>query len=168
VVPLYLTGTILVRAGQEHAEHIGSKASGSQPLLMTCILGCMTPEDFVGAIKQLAFDPAVQDSALQPRGQRPHEVLTGIWDWYTALPERDRTMVRQAMRIAAYRALFRFFALLDGSAVADDPPHGELRLEFVDPDGNERQLNIPESAELHELWAGVVFPFTEPLPGPAS
>jgi hypothetical protein len=92
-------------------------------------------------------------------------------EWYTGLPGRDKALVRQAMRIAATAPLFNFFAALDGSAAIDDPPHGQLRLTYISPDGSEAPLNltgqasIPQVDELHALWTGEIFPYTEPLPG---
>jgi hypothetical protein len=131
----------------------------------------MAQEEFVAVIKQVVFDPAASENALQPKGGQPHQVLVRMWDWYTSLPGRDQAMVRHSMRIAAYGAIFHFFAALDGSAVIDDPPHGQLRLTYISPDGREMPLNltsqvsISEVDELHALWAGEVFPYTEPLPG---
>jgi len=131
----------------------------------------MTQEEFVAVIKQAVFDPAVSEKVLQPAGRKPHQVLARMWDWYTGLPGPDKAMVRHAMRIAAYGAIFGFFATLDGSAVIDDPPHGQLRLTYLAPDGSEVPLNltaqasVPEADELHALWTGAVFPYTEPLPG---
>lgn len=63
-------------------------------------------------------------------------MLVRIWDWYSGLPDHDNAMVQHVMRIAAYRAIFGVFAVLD------------------------REVD-----ELHALWAGTVFPYTEPLPG---
>ena len=124
----------------------------------------MTPEEFVAVVKQVVFDPAAEAGVLQPRGRQPYEVLVRLWDWYISLPGRDQGMVRQAMRIAAYGAVFHFFAVLDGVAAFDDPPQGKLRLIYSDADGNEQQLNRPEIEELHGLWTNEVFPYTETLP----
>src|ERR1700678_3532158 len=93
----------------------------------------MTQEEFVAVIKQVVFDPAVGEEALRPVGRKPHEVLVRMWDWYTSLPDYDKAMVRQAMRIAAYGAIFGFFAALDGSRSIDDP------LTQVDPAGAGRK-----------------------------
>ena len=124
----------------------------------------MTPEQFVAVIKQVVFDTAAKEGALQPRGRQPYEVLVRLWDWYSSLPGRDQALVRQAMRIAAYGAVFHFFAVLDGVAAFDDPPHGELRLIYTDAQGNEQQLNRPEMEELHDLCTNEVFPYSETLP----
>ena len=131
----------------------------------------MTQEEFVARIKHVVFDPAVSEKALRPVGREPHEVLVRMWDWYSGLPHHDKAMAQHAMRIAAYGAVFGFFAALDGSRSVDDPPHGQLRLTYIAPDGSEVPLNltdqvgIQEADELHALWAGEVFPYTEPLPG---
>jgi hypothetical protein len=74
------------------------------------------------------------------------------------------------MRIAAYASIFNLFAMLDGSKVIDNPPHGQLRLTYLGPDGSEQPLNLteqvslPEADELHAMWTSEVFPYTEPLP----
>lgn len=129
----------------------------------------MTQEEFMTAVRRWAFEGAVEDSALKPVGRMPHQVLVTLWEWYTALPERDQALVRHAMRISAYRALFGVFAMIDGVRQIDDPPHGALKLTYVAPDGTEQPLSRfgpdPDLDELHSLWTTEVFPYTEPLPG---
>jgi hypothetical protein len=67
-------------------------------------------------------------------------------------------------------AIFGFFAALDGSRSIDDPPHGQLRLTYISPDGSEVPLNLTDQVssrevdDLHALWGAEVFPYTEPLP----
>jgi hypothetical protein len=126
----------------------------------------MTQDEFIAAVRRGAFESAVRETALQPAGRKPHQVLVVMWEWYTALPDRDKALVGQAMRISAYGALFGILAMIDGVRVIDDPPHGELRLTYVTPDGIEQPLNgmLPDLDELHSLWTTEVFPYTEPLP----
>ena len=63
-----------------------------------------------------------------------------------------------AMRIVAYAAVFNLFAVLDGSAIIGNPPHGQLRLTYVGPDRSEHPLNLNDRLsisavdELHSLW----------------
>lgn len=123
-------------------------------------------QEFITAVRLRAFESAAGESALQPKGRRPHQVLVTIWDWYTALPDRDKVLVRHAMRLSVYGALFGIFAVIDGARAFYDPPHGELRLTYVAPDGTEQRLNgtAPELDELSSLWTTEVFPYTEPLP----
>ena len=129
----------------------------------------MTQEEFISIVRIHAFEDAAEDSALKPRGREPHQVLVTMWDWYTALSQRDQALVRHAMRISAYGALFGVFAMIDGVRQVDDPPHGELKLTYVAPDGTEQPLSGPATnaalSELHSLWAAEVFPYTDPLPG---
>jgi hypothetical protein len=56
--------------------------------------------------------------------------------------------------------------MIDGVRQIDNPPHGELKLTYVDPDGTEYPLSGmgPDLDELHSLWTTEVFPYTEPLP----
>lgn len=131
----------------------------------------MTQEEFVAVVRRRAFEAAISEKVLQPHGRQPHQVLVQMWDWYTGLTDRDKALVRHAMRIAAYASIFNLFAMLDGSKVIDDPPHGRLRLSYISPDGSEQPLNLtdqmspPEVDELHALWTTEVFPYTEPVPG---
>lgn len=120
----------------------------------------MTQEEFIAVVRRWAFEDAVGEGAIGPVGRKPHQALVVLWDWYTALPERDKTLVRHAMRISAYGALFGVFAMIDGVRQVDDSPHGELRLTYVDPDGTEQQLSGPgpDLDELHSLWAAEAFP----------
>ena len=57
--------------------------------------------------------------------------------------------------------------VVGGARAVDDPPHGELRLTYVGPDGAEQPLSgpRPDRDELQSLWSAEVFPFTEALPG---
>ena len=59
----------------------------------------MTQEELMTAVRSRAFEGAVEDSALKPVGRMPHQVLVTLWEWYTALPERDQALVRHAMQI---------------------------------------------------------------------
>jgi hypothetical protein len=110
----------------------------------------MTQEEFVAIIKRVVFDPAVGEEALRPAGRKPHEVLVRMWHWYTGLPAYDKAMVRQAMRIPGYGAIFGFFAALDGSRSIDNPPHGHLRLTYIGPDGSEVPLNLTDQVSIQE------------------
>jgi hypothetical protein len=124
----------------------------------------MTQEEFIAVVQRGAFEDAVGETVIMPVGRKPHRLLVTLWDWYTALPERDKSLVRHAMRISAYGALFGVFAMIDGARQVDDPPHGELRLAYVTPDGTEQPLSGPgpDLDELHSLWAAEAFPYIEP------
>ena len=121
----------------------------------------MTQEEFSNAVRRWAYEGAATDKALEPVGRKQHQTLVSLWDWYTALPDPDRRLVRQAMKISAYGALFGMFAMIDGVCQVDDPPHGELRLTYIAPDGAEHLLSGPgpDMDELHSLWAAEVFPY---------
>jgi hypothetical protein len=125
----------------------------------------MTQEEFITVVRRWAFEDAAEEDALRPVGRKPHQALITLWNWYKALPQRDKALVRHAMRISAYGALFGVFAMIDGVRQIDDPPHGELRLIYIDPEGAEQPLSGrgPDLDELHSLWSSEVFPYTEPL-----
>ncbi|MBO0786360.1 MAG: hypothetical protein J2P33_09815 [Actinobacteria bacterium] len=97
------------------------------------------------------FDPAVSEKVLQPHGRQPHQVLIRLWDWYARLPERDEAFVRHVMRIAAYSSVFGLFAMLDGSTVIDNPPHGQLRLTYIGPDASEQPLNLTGQVSIADV-----------------
>ena len=71
------------------------------------------------------------------------------------------------MRIAAYGAVFNFLAVLDGVAASENPPHGELRLTYIDPDGSQLQLNRPESRSFMASGPTRCFPTRRTDPGGA-
>jgi hypothetical protein len=122
----------------------------------------MTPEDFVAEIKRVVFD-YVSEGTLQPHGRQRDKVKVRVWDWYTKLSSQDQALVRHAMRIAAYSAVFGLFIVLDGMSAIGPHPHGELRLIYTDLDGSEQLLNPPDE-NLHILWMNELFPDTESPP----
>ena len=68
----------------------------------------MNPEEFVGVIRQAVFETSSSAVVLEPRGQAPHPAMVELWDWYSALPERDQTLVFAApVRIASVPAWSR-------------------------------------------------------------
>lgn len=131
-----------------------------------CHAVAMTQEEFIVGVRRWVFEGAASENALQPAGRKPHKALVTLWDWYTALSERDKALVQHAMRISAYGALFGVFAMIDGVRQVDDQPHGELKLSYVTPDGIEHPLSGPglDLDELHSLWTAEVFPYAEALP----
>jgi hypothetical protein len=123
----------------------------------------MTPEEFVAALRITVFDASTSPNVIRPTGRSPHEMLIQLSGWYDSLDQYGQASVRQILRIGGYSTLFGVLAVLDGSRVIDDPPHGRLRLSYVGADGAEVTLNEPEVAELHALWSAEVFPFTEKM-----
>jgi hypothetical protein len=123
----------------------------------------MTPEEFVAALRTTVFEASTSPNVIRPAGRSPHEMLVQLSYWYDSLDQRGQTNVRRILRIVGYSTLFGVFAVLDGSRVIDDPPHGRLRLTYVGPDGTEVTLNEPQVEELHALWSAEVFPFTEEM-----
>jgi hypothetical protein len=128
----------------------------------------MTPDQFVAAMRQVAFEPAVSPAVLEPHGQSPHPAMVGIWEWYSDLSDRDRALVVHAMRFSAWSSIFGVFAAIDGVRAFDDGPHGHLTLAYVDSSGVSHALNDPlgrgTDEALHDLWNAAVFPPAEPLP----
>lgn len=134
----------------------------------------MTPEEFAAASKLRAFDPAVrgvlkhlQDGAP---GRGPHPRADAMGAWFTRLAPNDQRMVHEVVRDAAHAAVFHMLCILDGVSVIDDPPHVELVLTAIGPDGAPSVVASGRSVvELHDEFNALVHPPTEPWPvGPAD
>jgi hypothetical protein len=114
----------------------------------------MTSEDFVGAIRRVVLDRAV-DSALaaveRPPGRRPRQKLLAANEWYERLSAEERTHLRAVATMVAHQTVFGLFAVLDGARVIEDSPEkGEFSLLFKK--GNQQwELNPPNGVPLHEI-----------------
>jgi hypothetical protein len=74
-------------------------------------------------------------------------------------------MVVECIRDAAHAAVFGFLCILDGARAIDNPPHVDLRLTAVDPQGTGTTLaSGSEPFELHNEFNGLVQPTSEPWP----
>jgi hypothetical protein len=126
----------------------------------------MTPEQFVTAIRQVAFEQAANPTVLEPHGRAPHRAMLEVWEWYSGLNARDQALVGRTMRLAAWSGIFGVFAVLDGVRAIDDAPHGHLALIYVDASGQSHPLNDSlgsgPGSDLRDLWNAEVFPPEEP------
>jgi len=115
----------------------------------------MTPIEFVDAIRHFVIDAAVSDSLMvidRPPGRKPDARLVDLSNWYKGLPERDRTMLRQALEVVANGAVFGMFAVLDGARKIDakGTPDDYFELRYVQG-GKPNALSGPQGQVLHEL-----------------
>jgi len=129
----------------------------------------MTPEEFAAAIKNTVFDATVKDvSNLLARGapgraQNPR--ANALTAWYAGLSNEDRTMLTEVIRDTAHSAIFGLLCVLDGVSAIDDPPHVELVLTAVAPDGTATTLASTQTPiELHDEFNAEVHPPSEPWP----
>lgn len=85
--------------------------------------------------------------------------------WFNGLAPNDQLMVAEVVRDAAHAAVFHMLCILDGVSVVDDPPHVELVLTAIGPDGASSVLASGQSVlELHDEFNALVHPPTEPWP----
>lgn len=127
----------------------------------------MTPEAFVRARREAAFESAVDgtmSTLANPPGRKPWPTTVAVSEWFNGLSPEEQRCVRWVVRDAAYAAIFNVTALLDGVATIDDQ-RGRLTLSHMSREGTQTQLNQPELEELHSLWTSEVFPPAEPLDG---
>jgi hypothetical protein len=99
------------------------------------------------------------------RGDVLASVPLPLHDWFTDLAGDDQRFVLEVARDAAHAAVFGLLCVLDGVRAIDDPPHEQLRLVSVTPDGTETILN-PEGSDLHDRLNALVHPPTERWPRP--
>ena len=129
----------------------------------------VTPDEFAAASKIRAFDPAVSGVLKQLEdgapGRGPHPRADALSAWFNGLGPNDRLMVGEVVRNAAHAAVFHLLCILDGVSVIDDPPHVELVLMAVAPDGGSSVLASAQSVvELHDEFNALVHPPSEPWP----
>lgn len=127
--------------------------------------GSVTEEEFVEAIHQAVYEPAVDGTLSdlrQPAVPWPSQRDRALQAWYLALDENGKRMVREVVRNAAHAVVFDFLCVLDGVRVIDDPPHVEVQLTVVDPDGTKVDLGGSSSVEeMHDIFNGFVHPYSE-------
>jgi hypothetical protein len=62
---------------------------------------------------------AIVANLLRPPGRKPDRQVVELSEWYLALDENDREMVRRILAEVAHAAVFEVFAVLDGAARID-------------------------------------------------
>lgn len=129
----------------------------------------MTPEEFVAAVKNAAFDSAVTGTMKMlregPPGRGPHPRGSALSLWFSQLSAGDQQMVVECVRDAAHAAVFGLLCVLDGVRAIDDPPHDDLRLTATSQNGITTTLaSSSDPFELHDEFNRLVHPPSEPWP----
>lgn len=116
------------------------------------------------AVEQVVYSAAVEGTVQglrQPPGRDPSDRARALRDWYLTLSSNDQRMLTEVVRDAAHSAVFGVLSVLDGVRAIDEPPHVELRLLAMNPDGGEVVLNDPTLEDLHDRFNGLVHPPSE-------
>ena len=126
----------------------------------------VTPQEFIAAIELVVYRRIVNGIVAQlrqPGGRQPSTRALDLQRWYAALDEEGKAKAEAIIRDAAHAATFQFLCLLDGAVAFDNPPHAELRLVCIDPDGTETVLNEP-AGDLHDDFNALAHPPSEAWP----
>lgn len=70
----------------------------------------MNQEDFITAIKLVVHDASIKgmDSTLsRPSGQRPHEKLKEISEWFNGQPGSDKEQIMEVVRLSVLQYALR-------------------------------------------------------------
>ena len=114
----------------------------------------MTPEHFVGVLREVVRDSAVSGTLSvleQPPGRRPKGDLLQMAEWYAGLDTTAKAIFANALKHAADGAVFGFLCVLDGvRAIEDGPDKGALKLIYSGK--SERVLNGENVEMLHDLY----------------
>ncbi len=107
------------------------------------------------AVQASASDDCIKTYANGPGGRAPATDLVALSQWFYALPDSDRAMVREVADDVSHAAVFGFLCVLDGvRAVEGYGPKGELELWYT-KDGKRTLLNPPNGKMLHDIFNAV-------------
>jgi hypothetical protein len=114
----------------------------------------MDASKFVEIVKRSVCDTAVRDTLSNlehPPGRRPPEDLVSRSNWFQALDESQKTIVKEIVRSSVENAVFGFLSVLDGvRPVEDTREKGSFELKFVK--NGIAEVISPSDAFLHELF----------------
>jgi hypothetical protein len=115
----------------------------------------MTPKEFVDGVGQVVLEASVSDtvSVVQsPPGRMPARELVELSNWFNALGDGDRAMVKRILELEARQAVFGLLSVIDGSRQIEPSvgPKGHFELRFI-KDGIKEVLSGPDGEVLHEL-----------------
>ena len=122
----------------------------------------MTKDEFINAIQRVVYKTGIEGTIEQiqkPSGRRPPKSLVALSQWYNGLSENDKEMLRHAISIATYGAIFDIFTILDHvSFIEASPERGIFELYYV-KDGQRTLLNPQDGEFLHDLFNMVAYPY---------
>jgi hypothetical protein len=114
----------------------------------------MTPDEFVGFLRDRAMNAAVDGTAAlleNPPGRKPSHELKEASQWYHKLTEHDRRMLMRVVCMASHQAVFGVLAILDGVRKVDDSDDGgTFKLSFRKGE-QEWDLTGSDTPFLHDL-----------------
>jgi hypothetical protein len=115
----------------------------------------MNASEFVDVVRQSVCDAAVRatiSNLERPPGRQPPEDLVRRSNWYRALDEMPREIVKDIVRSSVESAVFGFLSLLDGVRPFEKTAEkGSFELRFLKGDVEEI-ISPCDSYYLHELF----------------
>jgi len=115
----------------------------------------MQNTEFISAVRQHVRTRAISSTVQiisDPPGRAPKRDLVELSQWYKALDEHGKTMVRQLIERSVDISLFSILTVLDGiSEIEDVDEQGSFKLYYV-RGAEEILLNDPDETYLHDLY----------------
>ncbi|NTD97646.1 hypothetical protein G6M26_08485 [Agrobacterium tumefaciens] len=118
----------------------------------------MNQEQFVAVVKQNVVKSGVEgliETYKNPPGRQPSESLLRMSNFYKALEDEQKSVLKEIILNAADTSVFGFLCLLDGvsSLNAYGGDSGHLKLIYVnDRLGMETMLNNSDGDFLHDIY----------------
>jgi len=115
----------------------------------------MQNTEFIFAIRKYVRTRAISSTVQiisDPPGRAPKRDLVELSQWYNALDEHGKAVVRQLIERSVDMSLFSFLTVLDGiTPIEDADEQGSFKLYYV-KGTEEILLNDPDEAYLHDLY----------------
>ncbi len=119
----------------------------------------MTRRRFVAAIAEIAIDEVVAgevDVLRHPPGRRPPVEVRARSEWFIDLDPETQSMVLDIVRSAAYGAVHRVLAALDGATpISDRGDEGRLQLLWRTADDVTDLTDPAGEVDLHDLLSEI-------------
>jgi hypothetical protein len=114
----------------------------------------MDASKFVEIVKKSVCETAIRDTLRNleyPPGRRPPRDLLARSEWYKALDENQRSVVRDIVRSSVENAIFGFLSVLDGvRPIETTEERGSFELRFTK--GGIEETISPSDTFLYELF----------------
>ena len=115
----------------------------------------MEGSEFVEAVRRYVRDESIKDNLhlfSNPPGRAPKTELVELSNWYNALDDHGKEMVRRVVSESVDAGLFSLFCVLDGvRTIEEKDPKGEFKLYYVN--GKAKVLiNDFDKESLHDLY----------------
>lgn len=113
----------------------------------------LSADDFIDVVYRDVYRSAVKDSIdliESPPGRTPAATLIEMHDWFVALSDENKKMVRKVLAFVSDTSVFGMLCLLDNARPVSQGYQETLSLKVVGPAG-ERPL-VTDWTELHDLF----------------